>query len=147
MGITRHLIVLCLTISTFAVSVSANQFVERWGCSDSSGTGDIYFLDIYESKVIYDFRDELMKPQEYRLLSSLENNRVIASQQVELSPSGRKEPDRCIACMNISFLILDRSSKNLLYSSVIVGGESFENTGELKSFESKTKTKCDLLSQ
>ena len=57
--IGKSLRLLCLL--AMPAFVSAEERLERWGCADSGGTGAIYFLDIYPSKVIYDYRDGYSK--------------------------------------------------------------------------------------
>lgn len=139
--IGKSLRLLCLL--AMPAFVSAEERLERWGCADSGGTGAIYFLDIYPSKVIYDYRDGYSKNL-YELLTSPNADRLIAATPTHLNPIVEREPETCGSCLTARIMIFDRKPRRLLMSSLIAGSD-FSNPSELVSRTYDTKTKCDRL--
>jgi len=54
-------------------SISSGETLERWGCIDSTTGKDIYYLDIHEDHVVFDYRDERLKPNRYEILQAGEH--------------------------------------------------------------------------
>ena len=140
--LVNRVLALLVMLPMFA-AVSAEQRLERWGCADSGGTGEIYFLDIYGSKAIYDFRDGGTK-RSYDLLSSPKSTRLIAATKIELNPIFEIQPKTCTNCIYGRILIFDRDSRSLLLSTLSAGSD-FYDTSKLTTKHYDTTTKCDLL--
>ena len=132
-----------LVMLPISAALSAEQRLERWGCADSGGTGEIYFLDIYASKAIYDYRDGGTQTS-YDLLTAPDANRLMAARKIKLNPIVSSEPETCTLCINGKILIFDRESRNLLLSSFSAGSD-FYDTSKLTTKHYDTTTKCDLL--
>lgn len=123
--------------------VLAEDRLERWGCADSGGTGAIYFLDIYPSKVIYDFRDGSTK-NSYDLLTPPNAHRLIAATPTRLNPIVKLQPETCGSCLTAKILIFDKKPRRLLRTTLIAGSD-FSDSSALVSTTYDTKTKCDRL--
>jgi hypothetical protein len=122
------------------VSASPN---ERWGCIDSSGSGDIYFLDIFGDRITYDFRDKNMTPVEYELLNSPSNEMLIARIPITITPAGDENPETCSSCAYVYTLMFDRKEKLLMRASLTIG-KGYQ-TKKLDALALKTVTQCDRL--
>ena len=140
-NISKIMVLIWLIVSS--PFVLAEDRLERWGCADSGGTGAIYFLDIYPSKVIYDYRDGSTK-NSYELLTTPNADRLIAATPTHLNPIVEREPETCGSCLTAKIMIFDKKPRRLLMSSLIAGSD-FSNPSELVSRTYDTKTKCDRL--